>query len=247
MKKKTFKGDQMKYFFALLITNVIGFSAQAADLASDSTPTTVPATFKNLYVPRGFDSNDNIQVAGEGVFSNSCFKIAPPVVSIDESGKKITLAAQAYQYSGMCMQMLIPFQQVVDLGIIKTPGVYKILTAAGVQIGEVDVAAARTSEPDDFFYAPVQRVSFEDGADNTVSLRVEFPTNCLTIGEVRVDKQQNVVVIQPIAKLVRRFGCAMGYFPVTEVIKLGKVNQGRYLLHVRSSGSQANNQIIAIQ
>ncbi len=236
----------MKYFFALLVSNVIGFSALASEV-TDSSPTTVPTAYKNLYVPRGFDSNDNIQLAGEGVFSNSCFKIAPPVVSVDETSKKITLVAQAYQYKGMCMQMMIPFQQVIDLGLIQTAGLYKIQNGEGVQIGEVDVAAAKTSEPDDYFYAPVQRVSFEDGSENEVSLRIEFPTNCLAIDQVKIDKQQNVVVIQPIAKLTRRFGCAMGYFPVTEVIKLGKVNRGRYLLHVRSSGSQANNQIIAIQ
>lgn len=233
----------MKFCLVLLVVSISSFSAKAAE----TTPATVSATFKNIYVPRGFDSNDNIQVAAEGVFSNSCFKIAPPLVRIDESAKKITLQAQAFEYKGMCMQMMIPFQQIVDLGIIKTSGQYKIQTGAGVVIGEVDVAPSRTSEPDDFFYAPVQRVSFEDGSENTVSLRIEFPSNCLKISEVRIDKQQNVVVIQPIAKLERRFGCQMGYFPVTEVIKLGKVNSGRYLLHVRSSGSQANNQIVAIE
>ena len=147
----------------------------------------------------------------------------------------------------MCMQMQTPFQQVVDLGIIKTAGQYKIQTGSGEALGQVEVAVARTSEPDDYFYAPVQRVSFEDGPDNQVSLRIEFPTSCLKVAEVKIDKQENVVVIQPIVKVTTRFGCQMGYFPVTEVVKLGPINKGRHLLHVRSSGSQATNQVIAVQ
>lgn len=233
----------MKFFFALVIVNTIGFSAQAAD----PQPTLVSTTFKNIYVPKGFDSNDNVQIAAEGVFTSSCFKVAPPVVTVDEVNKSVTVDAKAFKYNGMCMQILIPFQQVIDIGIIKTAGQYRIQDAGGAMIGRLEVAEARSSEADDYFYAPVQRVSFEDGPNNVVSLRIEFSHSCLQLSEVKVDKQQNVIVLQPISKLVSRFGCAMGYYPVVREVPLGAMNRGRYLLHVRSSGSQAYNQMVAIE
>lgn len=235
-------GDQMKFFLFLVVANAIGFAAMA-----DSGPKLVSASYKNIYVPKGFDNNDNIQIAAEGVFINTCLKIAKPNVTVDERNKKITIDAKAYMYGGICMYMLVPFQQVIDVGLVRTPGTYVIQTGAGELIGQVEVAQARTEQPDDFLYAPVQRVSFEDGPENRVNLRIEFNHSCLELGEVKVDKQKNVVVIQPISQVNRVNGCAIGYYPTTKSIDLGQMNRGRYLLHVRSSGSQAQNQIITVE
>jgi len=233
----------MKFFFAIIISNLVGFAA----LASDPTPQVVPASYKNLYSPKGFDTNDNVQLTAEGTFASSCFKIAPPKITVSETNKIITLDAQAYKYSGMCMQLMIPFQQVIDLGIVKTAGLYKLQTADGRALGEVDIVKARTTQADDFLYAPVQRVSFTDGPTNQIQLRMELSQSCLKVAEIKIDKQEHVIVLQPILKLEHRFGCAMGYYPVTQTVELGSMKPGRYLIHVRSSGSQAVNQIIAVE
>ena len=233
----------MKNIFAFLLANLTAISV----LADVQKPAKVPVMFKKVYVPYGFDNNDNVQIAAEGKFPNSCFKIAAPEIHIDEERKVITLDAKAYQYRGVCMQVQIPFQQVIDLGIIENAGLYSIKSSSGQHLGEVKVAQSRNSEPDDYFYAPVQRVSFEDEKENKVSLRIEFPMSCLRVEEVRVSKRNEVIVIKPIVKLDREFGCAMGYYPVTKIVDLGAAERGRFLLHVRSSGSQAHNQFIAIE
>lgn len=234
----------MKYFFAILIANSIGFAAQAND---QSPPQIVPTSYSQIYIPKGFDTNDNVQIAAEGLFPNTCFKIAPASYSVDEKKFQITLDAKAYQYKGMCMQILIPYQQVVDLGIVRTAGTYKVQTSSGKVLGEIEVGRAKVTEADDYLYAPVQRVTFEDGPNNRVSLRIEFNHSCLKLSEVKVDKHNNVVVLQPIAHLTPDFGCAIGYYPVVENVDVGFLNRGHYLLHVRSSGSQAFNQIIAVE
>ncbi len=94
----------MKFFFAFIVLNLLGFTA----LASDPTPQIVSASYKNLYTPKGFDTNDNVQITAEGAFSSSCFKIAPPKISVSETDRTITLDAQAYKYSGICMQVRMP-------------------------------------------------------------------------------------------------------------------------------------------
>lgn len=233
----------MKILVLALIL-VIGGSVNAQ--TTQPVPATVSSAFKNLYVPRGFDTNDNVQITAEGSFSSSCFKVAPAIVKVDEANKIISLEAQAYRYGGLCMQTMIPFQQVIDIGIIKTSGTYKVQTPQGVTLTTMDVKGSTSEQADDFFYAPVQRLSFDDKKLNLVELRIEFNHSCMKVAEVKIDKQENVIVVQPIVKLDHKFGCAVGYFPTTVTVDLGEMKRGRYLLHVRSSGSQAYNQVVAI-
>ena len=69
---------------ALVFINSISFEAQAQ-------PVKVPAYFQKMYIPGGFDSNDQIQIVGEGTFSNSCCaSIVDPCGTINiESAKSM--------------------------------------------------------------------------------------------------------------------------------------------------------------
>lgn len=232
----------MKLFFALLMLNCLGYAALA-----DSSPRFVNAVYSKVYIPRGFDNNDNVQIAAEGIFPNTCLKIAAPDIHVDEVLKRVTINPKAYMYGGICLFVIVPYQQTLDLGIIKTPGTYSVQTSLGVEMGKLEVAKSKTARADDYLYAPVQRVSFLDDAKNEVNLRIEFSNDCMTLDEVKVDKQENVVVLQPISTFHGRENCAYGYFPITQTVQLGQLPKGRYLLHVRSSGSQAKNEIIAVE
>ncbi len=226
----------------ILFTSLLSLSSFADDIMS---PQVVPVAYKNIYVPGGFDSNDSVQFAADGVFSSACYKIAPPSVAVDEAKKIITVQAQAYLYGGLCAMVLIPFQQVVQVGIVATPGHYNIVDDAGQVIGSIDIKPATTALEDDYLYAPVQKMSVSQvGGENKLTLKMEFTDNCMKIKEVKVLKEPNVFVIQPIVEMSTGAACAQGYFPWTEEVDLGPLQKKRYLIHVRTSGSQALNEIL---
>ncbi len=214
--------------------------------ASDG-PVIISTSYEAVYIPKGFDTNDNVQLMGEGTFPSSCFKISQPNVQIDEVNLTILLDPQAYSYNGGCEEFEIPFQQEVNLGIIQTPGEYSIISPDGKALGKVDVKQATSNRPDDYFYAPVQGIALELNSQNTLTVRMEFKTRCVQLDEIRVEKQENVIVILPIAKVVERLTCRNGDYPVSGTIDIGPLATGRYLLHVRSSGSQAINQLVTVE
>ena len=203
--------------------------------------------YKNLYVPNGFDSNDTVQFVADGIFPNACYKIAQPRVWVEDKKKVINVEARAYFYNGLCASVLIPFQQVIHVGIIRTPGKYDIMDGEGQIVGSVDIKPATSSLEDDFLYAPVHKINVvqNENGNHKVELKIEFNQSCMKMKEVKVSYEPNVVVVQPIAQILSEKECAVGYYPETVEVELkGLEKDKRYLIHVRSSGSQALNEIL---
>jgi hypothetical protein len=64
---------------------------------SNKMPGKIPALYSNVYVPVGFDSNDHIQIVGEGMFENACYRPAETKAKVDVEKKRITLTPAAYE------------------------------------------------------------------------------------------------------------------------------------------------------
>lgn len=220
-----------------------GFVAQAAD-----EPTLVPASYHTAYLPFGFDSNDNVQIVAEGLFSNSCYRAAPAEIKVDEAAKVINVFPKAYKYEGMCLQLLVPYSQVLDLGILKA-GNYEVRVPESKMIlGSLVVKQTSHSEPDDYLYAPVTQAYFQkDNGKNQVVLTGEFSNSCMRLARTLVDVQPKVVIIQPVADIAASGSCVSGSFPFKQVIDLPAMNDGRYLLHVRSLNGHALNTLFDIR
>lgn len=233
----------MKHVFVFLIIGIVSCAANSS--AGD--PVLSAASYEAVYIPNGFDSNDNVQLMAEGIFPTNCYKIAQPKARIDQTKKIILLDARAYRYSGQCDSIEISFQQEVNLGIIKSPGNYKVKTSQGKLIGNILIKPATTDRPDDYFYAPVQGVAFENTSQNRLTVQMYFKTRCVELDRIEVEKQDKVIVILPIAKIVQSMRCLSENYPVSSTIDIGPLKSGRYLLHVRSSGSQALNQLVTVQ
>src|ERR1700683_2486815 len=90
-------------------------------------------TLGTVYVPIGFDNINRSQVMVEGVFKDTCYRIASHTVQINGNTIVITQGANVYQ--GLCADVLVPFSQVVELGILKI-GNYSIVDGAtGRELG----------------------------------------------------------------------------------------------------------------
>jgi hypothetical protein len=224
------------------------FAASTNAYASPE-PVRVGATFAKIYIPEGFDSNDQVQIVGEGMFRNTCYRPAPGAVKVDDITKTILVGPVAYEYSGFCLQVILPFNRVVDVGMLK-PGTWKVVQRAGATVqplGEINITTALTNAPDDYIYAPVSQAFFQqDGLMSNVFLTGEFRSSCMTLDTVKISIQKDVVVLQPIAKVSGDPGCKDGTFAFSKKVDLGFVPQGRYLLHVRSMNGNAVNTLISV-
>lgn len=230
-----------------LVLIVISYSLLTVTAFADNNPVVVPARFSKVYVPDGFDDNDNVQIVGEGMFSNSCYRYASTEVSVDHNNKKIRLTPTAYKYSGMCLMVIMPFDRALDLGILKK-GTYSIVQGQEErQIGHITIHAAIKPEADDYMYAPITQAFFKsDGITNHVFLTGNFPLSCMKLKEVKTHVQSDVFVLQPIVEIDKSVPCAEGEYPFETSVNAGALKQGRYLIHVRSMNGKSINSLVDV-
>lgn len=235
----------MKIVTTSVFSTLLFFTAATAWAAS--TPTTVPVSMQKLFVPNGFDSNDNVQIVGAGLYANSCYRNAETKVRVDHEKKTVFVLALAYHYDGYCLQVVLPFDRVIDVGILQE-GTYSIVQELdGKTLGQITLRKATGDGPDDFMYAPISQAFFQSrGLDNRVFLAGEFPLSCMRLKEVRVHAQTDVLVIQPIVEIDSSRPCVDGRYPFENMTDVGFLPSGRYLLHVRSMNAKSINTLFEV-
>lgn len=216
----------------------------------------VPSPVEKLFVPMGFDDNDNTEIVVHGHFMNSCYKTGPSEFSVDESKKLIRVMPQSYEYSNaICAQVVIPFIQTVKLGML-TAGTYtvEIGNSNGVESRSLVVKPRVTESPDDFVYAPVDRANVEFGAnpsEQSVVISGRYPptyVGCAIVNEVRVSQTPgDVLLVLPIMELLSdRLECiARNWSPTFEFKQKLSIpmKSGDHLLHVRVLNGNSLNKI----
>lgn len=233
-----------------LLLSSLALLALASTAFAQHEPARVAATFDRIYVPGGYDSNDHIQLVGEGRFRNTCYRPAPSRIQIDGRTRSIYVGPVAYEYSGLCLQVVLPFERVIDIGILKA-GTWRIFqdkSPSAVPLGEVTVHPALTDIPDDHLYAPVTQAFFEQkGMVNHFYLAGEFQTNCMNIEDIKITIEKEAIVLQPLLKAASGESCEVGRFPFLKKLSVPFIPKGRYLLHVRSMNGNAVNTLISVQ
>src|SRR5690606_19009749 len=115
----------------------------------------VAVSVAKAYVPQGFDNNDRTQIVIEGYFPNSCYRVGPNRAFKNAKGE-IEISQTAYVYKGICLMMIVPYQQTINIGVLETAGEYKIVdTLSRKGLGVMPVAVSKSSGPDDYFYASI--------------------------------------------------------------------------------------------
>lgn len=234
----------MKHGLLVLLAGfVFGAGVRAAD---DTTPELVPMPLTKAYVPIGFDDNDHVQVVVTGQFPDTCYKLGP--VTAQKTATGIEVLQQAYRHNGGCLDMMVPFSQVVDLDLVKA-GDYEIKDrTSGKAIGQLPVAVAKAPSPDDYLYAPVEEVMILEergGKGPTLYMTGNFPSRRMQVKEIRVQRFNDVVVVQPIVQIGANANEERANaHPRFEVKKaLTDLPKGNFLLHVRSMNGKAVNKM----
>ncbi|WP_141735580.1 hypothetical protein [Oligoflexus tunisiensis] len=236
----------------------LALSASAVAFAQDKDPVEVPAEIEKIFIPYGFDDNDNVEVVLHGNFPNTCYQIGRAEAKVDVQARTVTVSATSYQYPGtFCIQSITPFIQTVKLGVVPE-GNYQVIYAKNEQVrASLDVTRRKTESADDFLYATVENAAIDvnpASGKQALKLQGHFPyffIGCMVLKEVRIVKNPtDVLVVQPVAEIVTDEAvCATQpddrAFEYTS--GLPEPFQGEGLLHVRTLHGNSLNRYINIQ
>jgi hypothetical protein len=237
----------------------LGLALSLSDVAhaQDKNPVEIPAAIEKIFIPFGFDDNDNVEVVLHGNFPNTCYQVGNTTAKVDVEARIVTVSATSYQYPGtFCIQSITPFIQTIKLGVVPE-GSYQVIYAHDEKVqAALEVTRRKTESADDFLYATVENASLEVNPANgkqALKLQGHFPyffIGCMVLKDVRIVKNpKDVLVVQPIAEIVtdeavcntqpddRAFEYTSG---------LPEPFQGEGLLHVRTLHGNSLNRYINI-
>ena len=202
---------------------------------------------QHVFVPVGFDDNDNVQVVLDGVLWNSCMVVADPAIDYRLEDGIVAIQPRAMNDGSVCRPREDAVAQTVDLGILPF-GDFDILLPDGNSFPLL-VAESDNAGPDDHLFGLVDYAwpSTYLDRDGNLALRVELDgylsDTCQRWDEIEVDFKNGVYVVQPKLYLVDG-PCVevMQEFDVFAELPLPP-DAGRYLLHVRSYDGKSLNKV----
>lgn len=210
-----------------------------------------------LFIPQGFDDNDNVEIFFEGLFTNACYKAGLVSYTVDDENRAIYITNDSYFFGdSFCAAVIVPYRKTVNTGLLKE-GEYRVLFRHSrgnfIEEGVVPVSKAKTSHPDNFLYAPIEKIKFRKSEENQparLELSGRFFNSCMRLDHVKVNHRDysNVIDILPIAMLDRG---ACENLPegieFTYTVKLNDLRPGRFLIHTRALNGQSVNEIVTIR
>lgn len=231
--------------FILLCAASFVCSAQQAQVVVN-----VPIT--DVYIPGGFDSNDEIDIVIEGILPSLCH--FNPSVSIEEKrGSSIIISAKANDLRAPCVKVFIPFVKVLKVKGL-SPGAYRLFfknpssELMGIKLWNTPMKLVinqpRMRYQDENIYANIQSIHSLD--KNTIVLKGIHPSDCFKLREIqKVLDKPNVLVIVPIMERDQTVNC----LPPKQIPFEYKIDlrdqeiADKTLIHVRSVSGQSFNLI----
>lgn len=239
----------------LAIGSSIWFAALATSAFADQQgPVEIPAPVSKIYIPMGFDDNDNAEVVLKGEFPTSCYNIGRTGAEVDQQKMEITVWATSYMYLGgeNCAQVTKSFIQPIKVGVLKK-GDYKVIFKFNKEVQSAMNVVERTTEsPDNFLYAPVEnaKINVDNNGKQSLVISGHYPymfVGCMVIREVRTERSPaDVLVVQPITEIVQGDECNTQpgdkAYEITQGVAQPFMEEG--LLHVRVLNGDSLNRFI---
>lgn len=223
-----------------------------ASLAHAAGPQVIEAPVDHLFVPSGFDNNDNVEVVVTGYFPNSCYSRNKVDVSVVGDLVNIHVTSLDKSEKGMeCVQVLVPFKEVVTVGNLQA-GEYRLVVNGGGTRGlenKIRVDEAQSRDMDDHLYALIDFIDtgFTNGAGGSAILAGQRPSYCLEFDHVEyVSNGTDTLSILPIMKKVSDF-CPMKMMPMRIPIKFdpASFSSDKILLFSRTIDGKSVSTVIS--
>ena len=233
-----------KIFLSILF---MSFFAQMGFTAEPNKPELVGVASEHVFIPSGFDDNDNAQIVISGNLPNSCYRVADPVMKVNHRQKKVYIKPQAYVYpSSWCLQMLVPFTQTLNLGVLNASS-YEVIEVGPRDHqnsqGKMSIKKSMSANADDFLYASVKSASVsKESGKNILRLTGTLSSSCMHLKEVKVIHQVKYVIeILPMTEMSGADVCDQRVYPFETLVELPQVNSDAVLIHIRTLNGQSVN------
>lgn len=227
----------------LIVLALISSPLFAAD-QQKSVQTKVPVD--HLYVPKGYDSNDKVELVVEGYLPNLCYQNPDSVIKVEGNTINVTIVANyTNSEEGFCAEMIVPFTHVFSTGFLDK-GDYNIVVN-GKHSSSLFVSESSSDAIDDEIYANVEHVEQIRG-EQKVIVKGHHPSFCVEFDRFEVFHNENdTYSVLPITKKVSDF-CPMKMIPFEYELDVpSDLKRNRVLIHVRSMNGNSVNSIFARQ
>jgi hypothetical protein len=208
----------------------------------------VPAPVDHLFVPNGFDNNDNVEMVVTGKFPTNCY--SRNKVETKVSGEIVDVTVSALFNDGRACELSnVPFSENITVGTLQG-GKYKV-RVNGKEMGALKVDEARSDSVDDHIYAQVDYVElgFTGGLTGSAFLIGKKTMDCVELDHVEyVSNGSDTLAVLPIMKKVSNV-CneVTSYLEIPIKYDLNRFNFKQTLLFVRTLDGKSVNGIVTRQ
>lgn len=217
-------------------------------------PTVIDAPVDHVFVPAGFDNNDNVEVVVTGYFPNPCYNRNDVTVKVVDDLIKISVTASVKEDKGsLCAAMIVPFKEDISVGNLQG-GDYKIVVNEGTPFelkDSIKIVEAASQNQDDHIYAMVDYVDlgFTGGSLGDTRLIGWKPSDCLELDRVEYRSNgKDTVIVMPIMKKVRDF-CPMKLTPLEVPVRFNpsEYSHSKVLLMSRTIDGRSVNALVNLE
>lgn len=203
----------------------------------------------SIHVPKGFDSNDNLEVILTGDLPDTCYR--RPFGNVKLQNGKINIDVKATvvrDENVVCIKAVVPYLISVPLGQLPEGNYPIIVNEVGNSAKEAKIVVEKphSLSIDNFTYANVTAINTTSEKD-TVLLSGFHPSSCMKIDRVELifnDTNDTVAVLPIIIQLEDKPICDRMVVPFDYEIKIPNLSQQNVLLHVRELHGNARNFLI---
>lgn len=217
----------------LAISALLSLSLQAAYIEA------IPAM--HVYSPKGFSSNDSVEIVVEGMLPNLCYFNQEAKVNVIGKDIEIKLQAERRESAVGCAEMVVPFLSSAQVGLLDK-GWYRVMIN-GEQRSDLYVDEFSSDGMEDEFLANVEDAQIVEGS-RIVKLQGQNPSDCLI--EERVDVKSNEkdsYMLSAKMKKVSDF-CPMKMIPFEMEVEVpDDIQRDQVLLHIRSLNGKSINKL----
>lgn len=202
-----------------------------------------------IFVPVGFDDNDEVVVVVDGFLPNSCYKLDAAKYEVGLESPVIKITQTARRYPGPCGVMaIVPFSNTVSIGLLPHAK-YDVVANEGSLVRKLEVTESTNAGPDDELYAPVQQLSVHripDTGDMYALLEVNLSNSCMSLKQPIIEDHGRTLEVRPVMTMSGT-NCKEQENLISLPVSLPPREGGRrYLLHVRSLNGQSLNQVFTV-
>ena len=199
----------------------------------------------HVYIPDGFDDNDNAEIIISGYLPDSCYKAPKHEYKIQGNVISVTVSSLYNNDSGACAEVIVPFVETVRLGALVAKNYDVVVTSANPQrsLSKMVVKKSGGTGIDDYSYAYITGVRHSPG-NRKIVIDGYNVSDCFELQELKIESNGNdTYVVLPIMKQTQEF-CPRKMTPVSfEAVLPTTLRNKEILIHVRSMQGNSVNAI----